>query len=168
MPLRRFTMPSCEFEPRVCNQMWQQGHHVQTDVQKLRRHYRGWHGIGAIHADMHIYKHVCAEYKKQPMSSTAEISDKFPVTSMDEQSTLLRNRVDWEENDSYYNTQDYNQDIPASCCMLCDAVFLVLWALIRYACLLRCAQVAMHHNPASWQLSLQLHRRSHGDSKSTA
>ena len=93
-------MPSCEFEPRVCNQMWQQGHHVQTDVQKLRRHYRGWHGIGAIHADMHIYKHVCAQYKKQPMSSTAEISDKFPVTIMDEQSTLLRNRVDWEENDS--------------------------------------------------------------------
>ena len=100
MPLRRFTIPCCEFEPRVCKQKVQQGHHVQTNVQKLRWQYKGWHGIGAIHADMHIYKHVCAEYKKQPMSSTAEISDKFPVTIMDEQSTLLRNRVDWEENDS--------------------------------------------------------------------
>ena len=45
-----------------------------------------WHGIGATHADMRIYKHVCAQDKKQRMSSTAEISDKFPVTSMDKQS----------------------------------------------------------------------------------
>ena len=38
--------------------------------------------------DMHIYKHVSAQYKKQPMSSTSEISDKFPVASMERQYTF--------------------------------------------------------------------------------
>ena len=43
-------------------------------------------GIGAIHVDMYIYMHVCAQYKKQSMSSTAGIPDKFPVTSKGKQS----------------------------------------------------------------------------------
>ena len=41
-------------------------------------------GIGAMHND--IYMHVCAQNKKQSMSSTAGISDKFPVTSKGKQS----------------------------------------------------------------------------------
>ena len=138
-----------------------------------------WHGIGVTHADMRIYKHVCAQDKKQRMSSTDEISDKLPLTSMDNVLVVYHTKARPGENaltescrlrrnDSYDNLQDYNEDIPAYCCMLCDAVFPVLCTRIRYACFLRCAQVAMHHNPASWQLSLRLHRRSHGNSKSTA
>ena len=41
-------------------------------------------GIGAMHND--IYMHVCAQNKKQSISSTAGISDKFLVTSKGKQS----------------------------------------------------------------------------------